>query len=299
MARPRLPRVLIVDDDPAIRLLAEQTLRAAGFDVTCSADGSDAIERFAEIAPDVALLDVEMSSTDGFTLCRAIRELPEGANIPIIMVTAHDDAGSVNSAYAAGAQDFINKPIPWAVLPHRIRYVLQAKTAFDELRRSELRNRLLLKAIPDQIHIVDADGQLVENLSDSPYPAAAGDSLEAYLPVDGTQGARDCIARALETGDIQTFELGGGSLVPGPTMNVGGDLFSITLSGPLGPVFLAGGFSPPGISVRELARLTDLSASFVSQLERGLARPRITSLHRVARALGTTAQALLSTGSRE
>lgn len=51
-----------------------------------------------------------------------------------------------------------------------------------------------------------------------------------------------------------------------------------------------------GISLRELARKTDLSPSFISQLERGLARPRITSLHRVARALGTTAQALLSSG---
>ena len=51
-----------------------------------------------------------------------------------------------------------------------------------------------------------------------------------------------------------------------------------------------------GMSLRALASATDLSPSFVSQLERGLARPRITSLHRVARTLGTTAQALLSSG---
>lgn len=54
--------------------------------------------------------------------------------------------------------------------------------------------------------------------------------------------------------------------------------------------------SQAGLSLRELAKLADLSPSFISQLERGLARPRISSLHRVARTLGTTAQALLSSG---
>ncbi|MFQ5635299.1 MAG: putative bifunctional diguanylate cyclase/phosphodiesterase, partial [Gammaproteobacteria bacterium] len=200
------PLVLIVDDDPIARTLSEQTLRAANFDTVSVPDGPGTLARFTEIAPDVVLLDVEMPGMDGFTVCRRLREQPAGRRLPIIMVTSHDDSASINRAYEAGAQDFINKPIPWAVLPHRIRYALKAQQAFDELERSEKRNRMLLKAIPDQIHIVNARGELIEYLGDKDIPLSAGDSLDSFLPPDAALEARDYIHRALESGELQTYE---------------------------------------------------------------------------------------------
>ncbi|MFW2404482.1 MAG: EAL domain-containing protein, partial [Gammaproteobacteria bacterium] len=117
-----------------------------------------------------------------------------------------DDTASVNRAFEAGAQDFINKPIPWAVLPHRINNVLRIKSSFDKLQNSERRNRVLLKAIPDQIHIVNAKGELIECLSKERYPLSAGDALENFLPAHAARESRVFIERALKTGDLQTFE---------------------------------------------------------------------------------------------
>jgi len=200
------PVVLVVDDDPTVCLLSQQTLQSAGFDVVCAGDGQEALEKFAAVSPDIVMLDVEMPGMDGFTVCRDLRSRPVGERVPVIMVTAHDDSASVNRAIAAGAQDFVNKPIPWTVLPHRIRNVLRARQALDELRDSERRNRVLLKAIPDQIHIVNGDGELVEYLSDAPIPLTVGEPLESFLPSEAAVEARDYIHRALTTGEIQTYE---------------------------------------------------------------------------------------------
>ena len=201
-----LPLVLVVDDDPVIRVLAEQTLMAAGFRVACLDDGEAVLEQFDELVPDIVLLDVELPGIDGFSVCRHLRARTGGEEIPVVMITAHDDSASVNRAYETGAQDFINKPIPWAVLPYRVRHVLRAKRALDELQQSERRNRALLKAIPDQIHIINADGELVEYLSDPDIPMAVGDSLDSFLPPDAARETRDYIHRALETGEVQTYE---------------------------------------------------------------------------------------------
>lgn len=200
------PTVLVVDDDPIVRVLSEETLRAADFDVICLADGLSALRDFDEIAPDIVLLDLDMPGMDGLAVCRELRSRPSGKDTPIIMITAHDDAASVNGAYEAGAQDFINKPIPWPVLPHRIRYILRAKQAFLELRQSEQRNRVLLKAIPDQIHIVNQDGELVEYLGGEEIPVKVGDRIDSFLPPAEAREAQHHIQQALATGEIQTFE---------------------------------------------------------------------------------------------
>ena len=200
------PMILVVDDDPIIRVLCEETLRGSGFDVVTRANGLSVIEDFDEIAPDAVLLDVEMPGMDGFKVCQALQNLKSAQNVPIIMVTAHDDAASVNRAFEAGAKDFINKPIPWPVLPYRIHYVLRAKQALKELQKSERRNRVLLNAIPDQIFVVDENGELVEYLSSTDSPAKVGDTLDGFLPLRAAKEARHFIQEALSTGEIQTYE---------------------------------------------------------------------------------------------
>ncbi len=151
-------RVLIADDDALLRDIASATLENAGFDVEAVTSGNAAVAACATRMPDIALLDVEMPNGSGYQACAAIRQLPGGANLPIVMVTGHDDPASIDKAYDVGATDFVVKPINWALIVHRIRYVLRGARNLDALRFSEQKNAALLKAIPDGIFLVDAHG---------------------------------------------------------------------------------------------------------------------------------------------
>jgi diguanylate cyclase (GGDEF)-like protein/PAS domain S-box-containing protein len=128
--------VLVIDDDPAIRLLARETLEQDGFAVEEAENGSLGLAAFSRLNPAIALLDVVMPGQDGFTVCRELRKLVQ--HTPILMLTGLDDIDSINQAYEAGATDFITKPIAWPVLAHRVRYMLRASRAMEELARSRM-----------------------------------------------------------------------------------------------------------------------------------------------------------------
>jgi len=132
-------RVLVVDDDQTTRALARQSLEQAGFLVGEASNGHDALAAFQRLHPDLVLLDVMMPQVDGFTTCRWIRALDNSAGVPIVMVTGLDDLASIDGAYEAGATDFIAKPIRWATLQHRVRYMVRQKQVSDRLRESESR----------------------------------------------------------------------------------------------------------------------------------------------------------------
>jgi diguanylate cyclase (GGDEF)-like protein/PAS domain S-box-containing protein len=132
-----LPLVLVVDDDPGMRLLIGESLQAAGFAIAEADDGLPSLAAFEQLRPDVVLLDVNMGDLDGFAVCTAMRAMNGGDRVPIVMVTGLDDVASINRAYEVGATDFVTKPINWAVLGHRVRYILRASQAFDELRRNQ------------------------------------------------------------------------------------------------------------------------------------------------------------------
>jgi predicted signal transduction protein with EAL and GGDEF domain/FixJ family two-component response regulator len=151
-------RVLVADDDAILREIAGATLRDAGFIVQSVASGDAAVAACALRLPDIALLDVEMPDGNGYQACANIRSLPGGADLPIVMVTGCDDTASIDQAYEAGATDFVVKPINWALLVHRIRYVLRGARTIVDLRFSEQKNAALLKAIPDGIFLVNGRG---------------------------------------------------------------------------------------------------------------------------------------------
>ena len=116
--------VLIVDDDPAMRQLGRARLEKLGLIVTEAADGRQAIEVFKQCQADLVLLDASMPKMDGFEACQRIRKLRFGDDIPIIMVTAFASSDSAKQAIAAGATEFVTKPINWADLGARIRNYL-------------------------------------------------------------------------------------------------------------------------------------------------------------------------------
>jgi len=78
-----------------------------------------------------------MPDVDGFTTCAALRQLPGGARVPVVMVTGLDDLDSINRAYEVGATDFITKPIVWPILGHRVHYILRSSRAMEELHESQ------------------------------------------------------------------------------------------------------------------------------------------------------------------
>src|SRR5579871_1414935 len=90
----RRRRILLVDDDPTFRLLAQATLERAGFAVAMAGTAHEGMDAFASFRPDLVLLDVELPGEDGYATCRAIRASSH-ADVPVILVTAHDDLRSV------------------------------------------------------------------------------------------------------------------------------------------------------------------------------------------------------------
>jgi signal transduction histidine kinase len=129
--------VLVVDDEPSMRLLMRESLELAGFVVEEAEDGVHALAAFTRLQPDLVLLDVLMPGMDGFAVCSALRSLPEGEYTPILMVTGVDNVETIHRAYEVGATDFITKPINWPILGYHVRYMLRASRAFEELRANE------------------------------------------------------------------------------------------------------------------------------------------------------------------
>jgi len=109
-------RVLVVDDTLLNVKLLEAMLKAQNYEVACAFNGSDALARIDERKPDIVLLDVMMPGMDGYEVCRQIRKNPKTADLPVIMVTALDKSTDRDAGLAAGADDFLVKPVDDKVL---------------------------------------------------------------------------------------------------------------------------------------------------------------------------------------
>ena len=127
-------RALLVDDDPVMRMLVREALEQCGLVVDEAEDGGQALSAYKRTRPDIVLMDVMMPMMDGFEACRLLRANPEGDRTPVIMVTGLEDFDSITQAYEAGATDFVTKPINAVVLSHRVRYMLRASRALEDLR---------------------------------------------------------------------------------------------------------------------------------------------------------------------
>lgn len=126
--------VLVVDDNEANRLLAKGTLDDEGYRVVLATGGESAVEAFARESPDCVLLDVRMPGVDGFDACSRIRALPNGADAPIIFLTALRDVDTFDEALRVGADDFLTKPVRPAELVARVGTALKLRRMRVELR---------------------------------------------------------------------------------------------------------------------------------------------------------------------
>jgi diguanylate cyclase len=135
-------RILVADDDRDALMLMDATLRAAGYRVTTALDGDEALRQYRDGVFDLVMLDVDMPGLNGYEACEALRK-DAGQLLPIVIVTGMDDDESIDKAYQAGATDFIPKPISWALIAHRVRYLLRGYQLTLDLHVAQERIRKL------------------------------------------------------------------------------------------------------------------------------------------------------------
>jgi CheY-like chemotaxis protein len=129
------PRVLLVDDYPDAREMYSEYLQFSGFDVIEAANGMEALQRAAEQAPDIILMDLSLPVMDGWEATRRLKADSRTAEIPVVALTGHALAGISEGAKQAGCDAFVTKPCLPEDLVREIRKVLEAPSA-RKVRRS-------------------------------------------------------------------------------------------------------------------------------------------------------------------
>jgi len=139
-------RILIVDDDDRIRALHGRLLGNMGFETETASDGIEALAKLP-LGVDLVLMDADMPNMDGFEAAKRIRDLPEYAALPIVMVTGLDIGAMHRRALEAGINDLIGKPVDADELRLRARWLVDLKRTKDRL---EQRNTELERSIADR-----------------------------------------------------------------------------------------------------------------------------------------------------
>ncbi|OPG07305.1 DNA-binding response regulator [Streptomyces sp. GKU 895] len=116
-------RILIVDDEPAVREALQRSLAFEGYDTEVAVDGADALEKATAYRPDLVVLDIQMPRMDGLTAARRMRGA--GTTTPILMLTARDTVGDRVTGLDAGADDYLVKPFELDELFARVRALLR------------------------------------------------------------------------------------------------------------------------------------------------------------------------------
>src|SRR5258708_37356111 len=135
--RRRLPRVLVVDDNPNTMSLMQDLLSSRGYDVAAVPDAIQAEGEIARRAPDLILSDVVMPGKSGYELCRELKENPSTRLIPFVLITGLIEREDRVRGIEAGADDFLNKPIFPEELFARVKSLLKLKEFTDELETVE------------------------------------------------------------------------------------------------------------------------------------------------------------------
>ena len=122
-------RILVIDDHPDIRIFVTTCLQEEGFSTIEAANGNEALRLFNEVTPDLLILDVSIGQPDGYEVCREIRKTSQ---VPIIMLTSHDQELDEVMCLAAGADDYITKPVSAQILKLRVNTQLRHSAARAE-----------------------------------------------------------------------------------------------------------------------------------------------------------------------
>jgi two-component system alkaline phosphatase synthesis response regulator PhoP len=143
----RVPeKILVVEDEQDLRELVGKYFGEMGYRVVVAADGADALDLAKQERPQIILLDLKMPEVDGLEICKKLKADERTRNIPIIIVTAYNN--QLNEALAAGADDFVAKPVHLLELSVRVKSILKVRHLTDELEKSVAYMKELQKNLP-------------------------------------------------------------------------------------------------------------------------------------------------------
>ncbi len=131
-------RILAVDDSATFLGEVAEMLREQGYDVVPAKSGEEALELLALQSVDIILMDLQMPGMGGRVACRLIKSVPVLRDVPLIVLTGHDDRGAMLDALEVGADDYIQKSSDFEVLKARVRAQLRRKQFEDDNRRIRL-----------------------------------------------------------------------------------------------------------------------------------------------------------------
>ncbi len=157
---PKKRIAIIADDEELGRVLLEESVAAAGLECLSFADGGAALAAALEHDVAIVLLDVDMPVLDGNEVCRRLRAHARFSTVPIVIVTGHQDSAAIRRAFEAGATDFISKPVNWALLPHRLEYILRNAAAAEHIERLAYYDTLT--GLPNRQRCIDLLGFMLE-----------------------------------------------------------------------------------------------------------------------------------------
>ncbi len=143
-------RILFVDDDPFYRDMARASLADAGVEVIIAVDGADALAALAGPPVDLIVMDLEMPGLTGFDVLARLRANPAFQHTPVLVITGHDDTGSIERAYHSGATSFLAKPLNWLLFVHHVMFMIRAGEV-DTERREAIRQTELMSDLKSRL----------------------------------------------------------------------------------------------------------------------------------------------------
>ena len=189
-----MPKILIVEDDPAVRDVVEYSLSREGMETEAVSNGEAATERLFSEAPfDLVILDLMLPDTDGVTLCRELRSTDCALrDVPVIMLTARDDETSVVVGLEVGADDYVTKPFSPRQLVSRVRAHLrrqrlssragaagEQRLEFAGLKIDLMRREVLVGSKP--IELTPKEFEVLALLASHPGRVYGREEIMAYL----------------------------------------------------------------------------------------------------------------------
>jgi CheY-like chemotaxis protein len=126
--------ILVVDDDPIQREFSIVYLSTPTAEVHVAASAEEGLVLLEDRRIDLALIDVEMPGMDGVEMVRRLRADPRFVDLPIMVVTGHEDVASIDRAYDAGATAFMAKPVNWRILAYHLRFLARTAAAIKGAR---------------------------------------------------------------------------------------------------------------------------------------------------------------------
>jgi len=126
-------KILVVDDDRMSRLLLNTILSRISYRVSEAFDGNDCLEKAESFCPDLILMDVGMPGMDGLDVTRLLKNNDETKNIPVMIISGHDDLEERVRAVEAGAEDFLSKPVEQTILKAKVKSLLKIKEYNDNV----------------------------------------------------------------------------------------------------------------------------------------------------------------------